>query len=235
MKRMPNKVVHYKSIGPVTFFRNRLSKSMKISVKPDKSVLVSFPMFVSLKEATTFLSKHEDWILKQQEKAAAARKLYPHGLSIPTKLHLIELCQGKIGEIITKGNILQLYAEDFNSEAGHLFLEDILNQVYRSEARKLLPARLKELAATHGFSYAKVTIRNNRRNWGSCSSRNNISLNLQMMKLPDELIDYILLHELVHTEIKDHSERFWKRLDQLTYSRAKKLAKEVKKYTTYTI
>jgi predicted metal-dependent hydrolase len=235
MKRMPNKVVHYKSIGPVTFFRNRLSKSMKISVKPDKSVLVSFPMFVSLKEATTFLAKHEDWILKQQEKASASRKSYPHGSTIATKLHVIELCPGKIGEIVTTGNIVKIYAEDFNSEAGHLFLEDIINQVYRTEARKLLPPRLKELATTHGFSYAKATIRNNRRNWGSCSSRNNISLNLQMMKLPDELVDYILLHELVHTEIKDHSERFWKRLDQLTHNRAKKLAKEVKKYTTYTI
>jgi predicted metal-dependent hydrolase len=235
MKRMPNKVVHYKSIGPVTFFRNKLSKSMKISVKPDKSVLVSFPMFVSIKEAGTFLAKHEEWVLKQQEKAAAARKSYPHGLSIPTKLHVIELCPGKIGEITTSGNHVKIHAEDFNSEAGHLFLEDILNQVYRNEARKLLPARLKELAATHGLRYAKVTIRNNRRNWGSCSSRNNISLNLQMMKLPEDLIDYILLHELVHTEIKDHSERFWERLDQLTHNRAKKMAKEVKKYTTYTI
>jgi predicted metal-dependent hydrolase len=103
MKRMPNKVVQYKSIGQVTFFRNRISKSMKISVKPDKSVLVSFPLFVSIKEATSFLAKHEDWILKQQEKAVAARKLYPHGLSIQTKMHKVELCPGKIGEIVSTG------------------------------------------------------------------------------------------------------------------------------------
>jgi predicted metal-dependent hydrolase len=141
----------------------------------------------------------------------------------------------KLAKSFLQAPLIKIYAEDFNSEAGHLFLEDTLNYVYRNEARTLLPPRLQELAATHGFSYAKVTIRNNRRNWGSCSSRNNISLNLQMMKLPDELIDYILLHELVHTEIKDHSERFWKRLDQLTHNRSKNLAKEVKKYTTYTI
>lgn len=55
------------------------------------------------------------------------------------------------------------------------------------------------------------------------------------MKLPDHLIDYILLHELVHTEIKDHGDRFWKKLDEITGNKAKELAREVKKYSTYTL
>jgi predicted metal-dependent hydrolase len=235
VKRMPNKVVHFKSIGPVTFFRNRRSKNIKISVKPDKSVLISFPFFVSEKEVLSFLAKNEAWIRKHQEKAVSLQKNYNEGSEIKTKLHIVELHQGQAAKVETVGNVVKVYTNDFNSENGRFFLEDILNQVYRYEARKLLPPRLKELAVIHGFSCNKVSIRNNKRNWGSCSSRNNISLNLQMMKLPDELIDYILLHELVHTEIKDHSERFWKKLDRITGNKARELAKEVKKYSTYTL
>jgi len=208
---------------------------MKISIKPDKSVLVSFPFFVSEKEVHSFLARNETWIQKQQEKAVSLQTKYTGGSEIKTKLHTVELHHGPKVQVQTTGNVVKVYTEDFNSENGRFFLEDILNQVYRYEARKLLPPRLKELAVIHGFSYNKVSIRNNKRNWGSCSSRNNISLNLQMMKLPDQLIDYILLHELVHTEIKDHSERFWKKLDQITGNKARGLAKDVKKYSTYTL
>lgn len=232
---MPNKVVHFENIGPVTFFRNRRSKNMKISVKPDKSVLISFPFFVSEREVLSFLARNEAWIRKQQDKAVAVRKEFREGEVIPTKLHQVELCGGKTEDVETKGKVVKVYSPDFGSEKARQFLEDILNQIYRYEARKLLPPRLKELAAHHGFSYSKVSVRNNKRNWGSCSSKNNISLNLQMMKLPDELIDYILLHELVHTEIKDHSERFWKKLDELAGGKAQALARQVKKYSTYTL
>jgi len=56
-----------------------------------------------------------------------------------------------------------------------------------------------------------------------------------MMKLPDELIDYILLHELVHTEIKNHGAKFWEKLNSITNNRARELAKEVRKFSTYTL
>jgi predicted metal-dependent hydrolase len=232
---MPNKVVHFKSIGPVTFFRNRRSKNMKISVKPDKSVLVSFPFFVSEKEILKFLTQNETWIRRQQEKANATRSNISEGTLFKTKLHTIELCGGEIQETKITDSCIRFFSPDFSSEKTQAAIENLITEIYRFEARKLLPPRLKELAKIFNFQYQKITIRNNKRNWGSCSSRNNISLNLQMMKLPDHLIDYILLHELVHIEIKDHSERFWNRLDQLTDNKARQLAKEVKKYSTYTL
>jgi predicted metal-dependent hydrolase len=232
---MPNKVVHFKSIGPVTFFRNRRSKNMKISVKPDKSVLVSFPFYVTEKEIFSFLAQNEEWIRRQKENVESRKQLLTPGTILKTKMASIELCYNHICEVKAEGTSIKFYSPEFNSESAQSTLEELLTRLYRLEARKLLPPRLKELATANGFSYQKVTIRNNKRNWGSCSSRNNISLNQQMMKLPDELIDYILLHELVHTEIKNHSIRFWNRLDQLTQNRAKELAKEVKKYSTYTL
>jgi predicted metal-dependent hydrolase len=233
---MARKVVHFKNTGPVTFFRNRRSKSMKISVKPDKSVLISFPYFVSEKEVTSFLAQNEAWIIRQQGKVNVTRKMYKEGSVIRTKLYTLELKKGNMsGKVEVKDHKVSLYMQDFNDEKSHSAIENLLTKIYRYEAHVFLLPRIKELAGKHGFTCNRVTIRNNRRNWGSCSPANNISLNLQMMKLPDELIDYILLHELVHTKIKNHSHRFWEELNLHTHNRARELSQQVKKYSTYTL
>jgi predicted metal-dependent hydrolase len=233
---MPNKVVHFKSIGPVTFFRNRRSKNMKISVKPDKSVLISFPFFVSEKEVLSFLERNESWIRKQQEKVSSRQQTFREGFFAKTKMHTLTLAKGhQTGTVDVKNYDVTVFIRDFQTESARLVVEHTLTRIYRYEAHVLLPPRLKELAQMHGFRHNKISIRNNKRNWGSCSSQNNISLNLQMMKLPDELIDYILLHELVHTEVKNHSQHFWKKLDEITGGKARELARHVKKYSTYTL
>jgi len=232
---MTNKVVYFKSIGPVTFFRNRKSKNMKITVKPDHSVLLSFPFFVSDKEVLSFLARNENWIQKQQEKVRSDQKMVQEGTVIKTKLHQVEIKRGKEnGKVEVKDDLVTMFVHDPENDTIRIYLENLLTKIYRYEAHNLLPPRLKDLARQHGFTYNKITIRNNKRNWGSCSPANNISLNLQMMKLPDKLIDYILLHELVHTRIKNHGERFWQELNRLTDNKARELAREVKKYSTYT-
>jgi predicted metal-dependent hydrolase len=84
-----------------------------------------------------------------------------------------------------------------------------------AESRKLLTCRLAELAARHGFQYNRVTIRCQKTRWGSCSRQNNISLNLMLVVLPAELRDLVLLHELIHTRIKNHGPEFWAELERL--------------------
>ncbi|MDD5094711.1 MAG: SprT family zinc-dependent metalloprotease [Dehalococcoidia bacterium] len=83
-----------------------------------------------------------------------------------------------------------------------------------SAARRKLIGRLQDLAKKHGFTYNKVSIRNQRTRWGSCSTKNNISLNMKLAALPDDLMDYVILHELVHTRVKNHSKAFWEELDR---------------------
>jgi predicted metal-dependent hydrolase len=77
-----------------------------------------------------------------------------------------------------------------------------------------LKARLRYLADRYGFDYNRVYIRNQKTRWGSCSQNNNISLNMKLVMLPQELMDYVILHELVHTRVHDHSRRFWAELDR---------------------
>lgn len=104
-----------------------------------------------------------------------------------------------------------------------------LPAIDRNQAKEVLTARLKELAVRHGFTYNRVFIRFQRTRWGSCSAKNNISLNAKLLHLPGELIDYVLLHELVHTRIKNHSPRFWAALDRFVGD-AKSFRKRLGKY-----
>ena len=81
-------------------------------------------------------------------------------------------------------------------------------EALRRQAKAELPGRLAELAACYGFSYNRVTVKHNASNWGSCSSKGNINLNLNIVRLPRILQDYILLHELCHLRHQDHGQAF---------------------------
>ena len=81
-------------------------------------------------------------------------------------------------------------------------------EALRRRAKAELPVRLAELASRYGFVYNRVAIKHNSTNWGSCSSKNNINLNLNIVRLPSVLRDYILLHELCHLRHHDHGEGF---------------------------
>jgi len=99
----------------------------------------------------------------------------------------------------------------------------------RSKARMILVDRLNELAHANGFEYGRVFVRSQKTLWGSCSGKNNISLNINLLRLPDDLRDYVILHELVHTRIKNHSRTFWAELEKYV-GEAKKKRSQLKKW-----
>jgi len=84
----------------------------------------------------------------------------------------------------------------------------------RSRANRELPLRLLELAATYGLSVSKISVRNQKWRWGSCSRSGHICLNWRLVQLPDAVRDYVLLHELMHLKRMDHSPRFWRLVEQ---------------------
>lgn len=111
----------------------------------------------------------------------------------------------------------------------HITQEEI--DALRQSAKAQLPRRVAELAYLHGFSYQGVKIQSSRTRWGSCSGRNSINLSLFLMKLPEHLIDYVILHELCHTVHHDHSPRFWALMDKVTDGRAQSWNREIRKYS----
>ena len=100
-------------------------------------------------------------------------------------------------------------------EKENTIVSDASVDIERVKAKPKLTRRLRHLAKKYGFTYNRVFIRNQKTRWGSCSHKNNISLNMKLVKLPDELMDYVILHELAHTRFKNHSNDFWVELNML--------------------
>ena len=113
-------------------------------------------------------------------------------------------------------------------EQSQLVLDTFVD-VDRSRAKRKLTRRLRHLAGKHGFIYNRIFIRNQKTRWGSCSYKNNISLNMKIIRLPEELMDYVILHELVHTRVKDHSNAFWAELNRLV-GNGKGMASRLREY-----
>lgn len=101
-------------------------------------------------------------------------------------------------------------------------------EALRARAKAELPPRLAQLAALHGFVYKRVVIKNNISNWGSCSSLGNINLNLRLVQLPQELQDYVMLHELCHLRYLNHGPQFHALLESVCPGH-RELARELKK------
>ena len=146
------------------------------------------------------------------------RVAVPYGLSLKKAEQFV---QTKAGWIKTHLEKMKQYERQgyFNSDPAEV--------IDRVRAKTLLTTRLQQLAKNNGFSHSRVFIRNQRTRWGSCSSKNNISLNIKLVKLPDELIDYVMLHELVHTRIHNHSMKFWAELDRYV-GNSKAMAKRLR-------
>ena len=236
---MSQKQILIDSIGEVLLKKNRRSKSISIKIKPFTGAVVSLPYYVSYKAAEEFVISKKEWIKKNLAKVKDVenkRLIFGKNSQFKTRNHILKIQSvntDRISTYVSKSIINIKYPRQLavaSSEVQSAIREGIIKAL-RKEAKEFLPERVELLAGKFGFNFSKLFIKNLRSRWGSCSNKNNINLNLHLMRLPDNLIDYVILHELVHTIEKNHGPNFWKKLDAIT-GNAKLLSKEVKKYST---
>ena len=223
---------------PITLYRSKKAKNINISIRPFKGVRVAVPRLASFRQAKQFVVLRKHWIEKhaaQMKQFEDRQTVFNWDTQFNTKYRTLNLIKSKIDVIsynYTENQIVVQIPESesiLNSDVQD-FIVNAIEKTYRLEAKAYLPNRVEKLAKTYDLVYKKVKINNAKTRWGSCSSENNINLSLQLMRLPDYLIDYVILHELAHTKVKNHSTQFWYFLDALTENKAKKLDKELKSY-----
>lgn len=120
---------------------------------------------------------------------------------------------------------------DFSNPQLQVWLKKVIGEALRKNAKLVLPPRLHALSKRHGLPFHEVKINSSSGRWGSCSTRKDINLSYYLLLLPQHLIDYVLLHELTHTRVMNHSAEFWEMLDRLTDGRCEALRRELKEFS----
>jgi len=235
---MDTKIIDIEHVGPVSFVTNERSRRLRLSIKSGGEVVVSMPPSISYREAIRFVESKIDWVKHHQTKVKANTTLFSPEACFKTRFHQLAITKGNTDKVYNRvGNgVVQIFIPervDYKHPKVQEFIKTTLIDVMRWEAKNYLPKRMKELADKHGFKYENVSIKNTKTRWGSCSSTNNINLNLHLMRVPEHLIDYVLLHELAHTVVKNHGEKFWLLLEHC-YPNARKADKEMNNYRTQT-
>lgn len=198
--------------GVITLRRSARASHVRIRVAPDGRLRASLPLYAPL-----FLVKRLLKTSREELRAMLAEQhsemVFEHGMTIG-KSHSLIVRPTTVKAVTATRHGQQIVVslpegKQLNDPAAARIVRDTVIEALRVEAKSYLPKRLAFLAEKYGFEYEKVRFSHASGRWGSCSSNGTISLNIALMKLPFELIDYVLVHELSHTVQMNHSEKFW--------------------------
>lgn len=183
--------------------RNTRARRYVLRVTDKADIVVTMPRWGSISEARAFAEKHTEWIARERLRRmtdgaadawAAGRGIWLRGEQVTIVVD---------GQVARVGDIEAAVTEGADVKAA-------LQSALRAAATRELPPRLMTLADEAGLRVARVSVRNQRSRWGSCSSRGTIALNWRLLQMPADVRDYVLWHELMHLRRRDHSPAFWK-------------------------
>ena len=221
--------------GAIVIKRVSNAKYIRLRLTPQGKLAATLPRFASLSSVKKLLDSSRPALRKALRETIQSRPpLYVDGMRIGAS-HTITMTYGEQSAArIRNQQIVWTVAPEHSSSDDEE--QDIVRATVRKaldrEAKAYLPRRLRYLADEHGFGYKSVRYSNAKGRWGSCSSQGVISLNVALMNLPMEIVDYVLIHELSHTRHLNHSPQFWSLVEQC-YPKYKAARKQLKTYSPY--
>ncbi len=222
-------------LGPIEVERVARARNIRISVRKGR-VRVAYPWFSSRERALQFLDTKLDWVrttLEKQQRTETDRVIRPPFRTRQHELRVVpdEKATRATVRVTSDAITLRLPA---STDIANADIQELINkgitEALRREACEFLPPMVEAASRRTGLSYGSITIRATRSKWGSCSSRNDLSLSVYLMLLPNHLIEYIIIHELCHTVHRNHSVAFHSLVDHHLGGREKELNRELKQY-----
>lgn len=200
----------------ITVYKRRGNRNLRLSLGANDEVRVSIPAWAPYSAGINFAKSRKAWIIAQRQPANSLRDGQAIGKAHHLRFQPSETVTKPTGRV-GKGEVLVTYPLTLPPSDGTV--QKVARaagiRALRNQAEQLLPQRLEILATTHNFTYRGVEIKQLKGRWGSCDHNRHIVLNLFLMQLPWECIDYVLLHELTHTQIMKHGPEFWQAMESV--------------------
>ncbi|MBM3153062.1 MAG: M48 family metallopeptidase [Chloroflexi bacterium] len=190
-------------------------KTIALVVEPGGRLTVRAPLHMADAHIRQFVEAHTDWIVKAQAKARLVSPPQPK-----------QFTDGETFLYLGKSYPLTLVPRQrpsltFDRSAFRLAqsalpkAQEAFTRWYKQQALAVFTDRVDALAKQFGFRYERIRISSARTRWGSCSSKGALSFTWRLVMAPPEVVDYVVIHELVHTKVRNHSKTFWARVGEL--------------------
>lgn len=203
---LKREVVH-PVLGKIIYTKNPNSKSVRVSIRADRGLLVSLPTYFTYNDAELFVEQNcrriAEMIKRLEQKVSARESVHPASSDM-------------LKETINRARAV---------------LPKLLEELSGSMNRQIKVTDGRGRVVESPFSYNRLFLKNNVSNWGSCSTQRNINLNVNLVNLPEHLIRYVILHELCHLVYMNHGARFHSLLDSVCGGKEKELAKQLRGYS----
>jgi len=201
-----------------TVRRSFKARRVRLEVRQQTGLTVIVPRSYPISQLYGLLKSKERWISRNLQRfskshSLSARKELKYGDTVPYLGQDLELVkqENHHGEsVVLDGNKLVLSPDLFKNG----LLELALEQWYRSKAAKLITEIADKLSSQMGINYKRILIRGQKTRWGSCSRKKNLSFNWKLMMAPEPVVEYVIIHELIHLKEMNHSKRFWELVAQ---------------------
>ena len=204
-------------------FQRSHRRSVSAKIRRDGVIEVKAPLLYRESDMLAFLSQHKRWIFNHFDRLQGVENQEKRYVSGETHYYLgekytLQVVQSNKNAVSIEGNSLVISCKNIENLENPYSLETLLNNWYRSQAKKvfseLLPPIIEKFKK-YNVSPAKINIRDMRSRWGSCSRRGNISLNLQLIKLNENCIRQVMIHEMCHLVYYNHQAGFYALMEEM--------------------
>ncbi|HEX5447894.1 MAG TPA: YgjP-like metallopeptidase domain-containing protein, partial [Candidatus Saccharimonadales bacterium] len=197
---MAQKTVYIPNVGQVVIAKRRGSRNIRLSIRPDGLVRVGLPHWAPYSAGIAFAAKRADWISRHL--AEHKPVIITDGMTVGRTYRVSyrhEPGATATATRLTSNTVSISSPRDLAHPEVQKMAISACERALKADARLFLGSKLEELGDRHGFSYSGLKIKKLVSRWGSCSDKKLICLSYYLIQLPEELIDYVIIHELTHT------------------------------------